>query len=93
MWAKGLASVGVRREIGDGLVGVEVDGRLVTMWRSEVREYLDEQFWSVLDLWWRWKVLGGFPFTGGWAEQPAHLMEAIELAEAAHRSVEHGGSR
>lgn len=61
------------------------------MWRSEVDEYLDSHFWSALDLWWRWKVLGGYPFSGGWAEQPAYVVEVIETAEAAYRGA--SGSR
>lgn len=55
------------------------------MWRSEVNEYLDPWFWSAFDLWYRWKVFGSFPFGGGWAEQPAHMVEIIEAAELAHK--------
>ena len=56
------------------------------MTRSEVNAYLDDGFWSALDLWWRWRTFGNqWPLSGGWAEQPAHIVEVIETAEAAYR--------
>lgn len=83
---QGHTSSRIRAEIGDGRVGAVVDGKLITVWRSELGEWLDDWFWSCLDLWWRWKTLGSLPFSGGWAEQPGHLTEIIETAEAAHKS-------
>lgn len=63
-----------------------INGRLETIWRSEVNDYLDAWFWSAFDVWHRWKLFGCLPFAGGWAEQPAHLVQIIESAEAAYRS-------
>lgn len=91
LWAKGQAHQVVRPEIGDGKIGAVVHGRLETMRRSEVNEYLDVWFWSVLDLWWRWRMFQALPFSGGWAEQPAHLIAAIEEAESAYKAVQSGG--
>jgi len=67
---------------------VVLDGKLEPVWKSQVGEYVDEHFWSVLDVWRRWKTLGMMPFSGGWAEQPAHLVEAIETAEMAYTEAE-----
>lgn len=64
-------------------------GRLETVWRSEVAEWCDDWLMSVIDLWWRWDAFNGLPFAGGWAEQPAHIMEAIETAHAAYKIYEH----
>ncbi|ADK81602.1 hypothetical protein [Sediminispirochaeta smaragdinae] len=83
---KGQSSQKVRREIGDGRLGVVVDGRLVTILRSEVNEYLDDWFWSAFGLWYRYKLFGALPFSGGWAELPAFIVEIIETAEGAYRN-------
>jgi len=74
--------------VGDGRLMVVLDGKLEPVWKSQVAEYVDEHFWSVVDVWNRWKTLGMMPFSGGWAEQPAHLVEAIETAEAAYVEAE-----
>ena len=92
LWAKGQSVQSVRREIGDGRLGVTIDGRLTTIKRSEVNEYLDDWFWSALDVWYRWRTFGGLPFSGGWAEQPAHLVYVIEIADAAYKGNINGGS-
>jgi hypothetical protein len=60
----------------------------VTIRRSEVNEYLDDWFWSAFDVWYRWRMFNGLPFSGGWAEQPAHLVDIIETAEAAHKGAQ-----
>lgn len=91
LWAQGQAKQTVRPEIGDGRVGVTVGGELVTMWRSEVADYLDAWFWSAFEVWWRWRVFGALPFAGGWAEQPAHLVVVIEEAETAFKGAQSGG--
>jgi len=38
-------------------------------------------------VWWRWRTLGCLPFSGGWAEQPAHLVSVIEEVEAAYKEA------
>ncbi|ADK81118.1 hypothetical protein [Sediminispirochaeta smaragdinae] len=83
---RGQSTQKVRREIGDGKLGVVVDGKLVTILRSEVNEYLDDWFWSAFSLWYRYKLFGALPFSGGWAELPAFIIEIIETAEAAYRN-------
>ena len=58
--------------------------KLEPVWKSEVSDICDEHFWSVHALWYRWKTLGFGPFGGGWAEWPAHVVEALEVAEMAY---------
>lgn len=93
LWCSGQHRQTVRREIGDGKVGATVAGELVTIRRSEVNDYLDEWFWGAFDVWYRWRMFAAMPFSGGWAEQPAPIVEIIETAEAAYRSNQHAGSR
>jgi len=56
------------------------NGKLAKVLKSEIPEYVDEQFWSCANVWSRYKQFG-LPFTGGWAEQPAHIIDAIEAVE------------
>ena len=91
LWHQGHTRAKVRQQIGDGRLNVTYQGKLVRVLRSEVARWADEWFWSVLDLWWRWRTLQSLPFSGGWAEQPAHMVEAIESAEAAYKGLNNGG--
>lgn len=88
LWAQGNTDPKVYQMVGDGRLHVTYQGRLVRVLRSEVGQWVDDWFWSVLDLWWRWKTFGALPFSGGWAEQPAHMIEAIETAEAAYKETQ-----
>ena len=60
-----------------------IGGKLEPVWKSDVANICDDWFWSVFGLWHRWKTLGAGPFGGGWAEWPAHIVEALEVAESA----------
>jgi len=88
LWAQGNTDPKIYRQLGDGRLNVTYQGRLVKVMRSEVGDWVDGWFWSALDVWWRWRMFGGLPFSGGWAEQPAHIVEAIETAEVAYKGVE-----
>ena len=85
LWLQGRHRERVRKQIGDGRIGVVHHGSLITVWRSEVAEWCDDWLMSVVDLWWRWRTFSCLPFAGGWAEQPSHIMEAIEVAESASK--------
>ena len=80
----------IRPEIGDGRLKVVVNGKLVPVRKSEVQRWCDEWFWSALELWSNWRTLGCMPFAGGWAEQPAHLVEVIMAVEGAYKEVQRG---
>lgn len=88
LWLDGKAHIRVRKEIGDGRLKAIWQGKLITVWKSEVAEWCDDWFFSCLDLWYRWKMFGCLPFTGGWAEQPAHLVEIIETLQTAYKQHE-----
>lgn len=49
--------------------------------------YLDDEFHDGWNIWYRYHMGMGLPFTGGWAEQPAHLIDIVETFESAHRAV------
>lgn len=87
LWVQGKTDIEVSRQVGDGRLMVVLGGRLETVWKSEVSEYCDEHFWSVQSVWYRWRLLGAMPFAGGWAEIPAHITEAIEVAEIAYNEA------
>lgn len=87
IWKQGKAGVRIRPEIGDGRLKAMWRGKLHPVKKSEVKDLCDAWFFSALDVWHRWKTFGALPFGGGWAEQPAHLVEVIEHAESGYRSV------
>lgn len=88
LWAQGNTDPQIYKQLGDGRLNVTYQGRLVKVMRSEAREWADDWFFSCLDLWWRWRTFGGLPFAGGWADQPSHMVEIIETAEAAWKAIE-----
>ena len=53
--------------------------------RHEVRRdwiplYLDDYAISCVNIWSRWKKFGN-PFDGGWAQQPAYLIDIIDVID------------
>ena len=90
LWAKGYSTSEIDRRIGDGRLPVTEGGRLVKVLRSEIGDYLDAHSNSALSLWHRWKTFNGLPFSGGWARQPTHIIEALEAAEAGYSEVNRG---
>lgn len=56
------------------------EGRLNPVFHSQIPDYVDGELYSAVNLWNRWKSFG-LPFGGGWAEQPAHVVDAIEAVE------------
>jgi hypothetical protein len=55
--------------------------------RRLVPELFTDFFWSALGVYNRFKMFG-FPFSGGWAEQPAHIVDVIEAFESAARAID-----
>ena len=45
-------------------------------------------FWSGLELWSKWRLFDGMPFSGGWAEQPAHIVDMINTVERAYKDAQ-----
>lgn len=54
--------------------------------RRKVPEFFNEEYWSALIIYNRYKKFG-FPYSGGWAEQPAHLIELIEALDDARAAA------
>ena len=92
LWLQGNTNPKLHAMLGDGRMQATYQGKLVTVWRSEAKQWADEWFFSCLDLWWRWRTFGALPFAGGWAEQPAHMVEIIETAEAAFKANQRGNT-
>lgn len=88
LWLDGKANIEVKPEIGDGRLKATYQGSLVTIWKSEVKDWCDEYFFSCLDLWWRWRTFESLPFSGGWAENPAFVVSVLETMEAAYKQHE-----
>lgn len=55
------------------------EGHDIFIRRCDFKNYLTEDFYRALRIFAMSENLGCLPFSGGWAEQPADLMEVIEL--------------
>ena len=55
--------------------------------KHEYDDYTGPDVDGAIDLWWRWKTFGSLPFAGGWADQPAYIVDVLEVAEVANKSV------
>ena len=64
--------------------------------RDRIPEYMTADALSAVELWRKWKMFG-FPFSGGWAEQPAVVVDVLETLEAEAQKqqteVTHGRKR
>lgn len=69
-----------RKMVGTVRLMVLWNGKLAKVVNSEIPDYVDDELWSAVNLWNRYKAYG-LPFGGGWAEQPAHLVDAIDAVE------------
>lgn len=49
--------------------------------RARIPEYLNGDHLQYVEWWLKWKKFG-FPYSGGWAEQPAIYMDVLEVLEA-----------
>ena len=57
------------------------DGKEVEIFikRKEIKTYLDEYFWSALNIYFMTENMQTLPFSGGWAEQPSEIVTVIAL--------------
>ena len=53
--------------------------------RGEIPSYFTQAAKGYFRIWVNWKLGLGLPFSGGWAEQPARVAEALELLETQHQ--------
>jgi len=47
---------------------------------TDIPGYFTQDFWRALHLWARWKKLG-WPYAGGWAEQPGQVVDIVDALE------------
>ena len=53
--------------------------------RMDIPKYIN---WNIEKVrWWKYYNRYGFPYSGGWAEQPAIFMDVIELLENEYISL------
>ena len=48
---------------------------------------LTPEIWKAIEIWFRWKTYG-WPFEGGWAEQPARLFDIVDSLERQAKLLE-----
>lgn len=88
MWLNGKHTRRVNKWVGDGWVNAGTKNAPMFVRRSEIEGYVTEKFWRLFELWHRFHVGMGFPFAGGWAEQPVVVAEAVEVMETMWRNWE-----
>ena len=57
------------------------------IWRADIPKYRTEEAMTAIQLWSNYKCFG-LPFAGGWAEQPAVVMDVLEVLENEWRKRE-----
>ena len=55
------------------------DGSSLFILRKDFAQYMNEYFWSALEIYILSENLQCFPFAGGWAEQPAEITAILNL--------------
>ena len=55
--------------------------------RKDINSYLDEYFWSALNVYFMTENMQCLPFAGGWAEQPRD--RPVAVSERGHRAQLH----
>jgi hypothetical protein len=53
----------------------------IEVWRDRIPEYLSIEYKTEVQFFWQYKNLG-WPYVGGWAEQPAQLVDIVFLLES-----------
>jgi hypothetical protein len=55
--------------------------------RADIPSYWTQYYYSALRIFYRYKRFG-LPFSGGWAQQPAYLIDMLELFDSIQDSHE-----
>lgn len=61
-----------------------IPGTDISIERARIPEYFNKDNDAKLGFYSRYKMFG-FPFSGGWAEQPAYLLDIVERLESESR--------
>jgi hypothetical protein len=90
LWLRGKTpdKVRYRPEIGDVRINAGLFHHPHIVYVSEIPGLFTEDFYRVLAAWWRYHIGMGLPFSGGWAEQPAHVVAYIETFESYYQAYQ-----
>lgn len=66
---------------------VPFDGKTIVVEPKQVADYYNDEWWKAHGVWASCRAYG-LPFSGGWAEQPARLMDAISIMDRIYERVE-----
>ncbi len=55
--------------------------------RNEIKGYLDEEFYRMLNVWEKFNMGFGLPLSKSWADHPNFLIEIIETFEKEYRYI------
>jgi|6_EtaG_2_1085325.scaffolds.fasta_scaffold01437_3 hypothetical protein len=47
--------------------------------RNTIPDYYTQEFVKAYRVWARWNKHGVLPFSGGWMEQPAHVIDVLNM--------------
>ena len=86
-WASKLHTIKERQLDSLMFVGAATDPQ-GTLKKGEIKDYLDENFMSAYNIWQKWYMGFGMPFSGTWFEQPKHIIDIIEWCEIVHKGIE-----
>lgn len=57
------------------------------LFRYELEEMLDDWFYDGFRIWKRFALGMGLPLSGGWAEQPGHIIDIIDAFESVRTEI------
>lgn len=63
-------------------------GQDVFIRNSECASYLNDETISAINVFGTCEILGGLPFAGGWAEQPAWIIQALTVLKVERYKVD-----
>ena len=85
IWKTGIYKTKIRSGRGKLLWNTRVEdeaGSLIMIPREEVDSFIDENFFTALQVYCLTENLGCLPFGGGWAEQPATVINSLKLEQS-----------
>lgn len=86
LWLKGKHNLKVRKEIGDGWISAGTKQAPRFIRKSEIPQFVDDEFWAWFAVWHKFHAGLGLPFAGGWANQGQPVVEVLELMQAIYRN-------
>lgn len=91
IWKSGIYKTKIRSGRGKLLWNTKVEdeaGNLIMIPREEVDSFIDENFFTALQIYCLTENLGSLPFAGGWAEQPADIITVINSLKLEQSRIE-----